>query len=168
MLSLFLSAGLILAAESDVGLKPSLPADIASAVGDCWKAVVPGAVDRALLARSGWSLVPETAAPGNPLLGYVKPGANHMIFLTNDPVASDYCTVIARLSSTADEIPSLEAMLQALKSLDPKIKPERVQNGIALVSLPRFAEVNPTEAAGATKEQPALRIIVGYHTAEPK
>ena len=161
-----LSASLIPVAADDAALQPSAPADIASAVGDCWQAVIPAHVDRAHLGRGGWSEVAATSKLT--LQVFTKPGANHRIFLTHDPVAKDYCTVIARLSSKEDAGPTLKAVQQTLKSYGPNVTAERTEGGVAFVSSQRFAQIDATDAVGATEQQPALRIIVGYKMAEKK
>jgi len=167
MLLPILAAGLMLAAEDDSSLDPSTPRDVASAVGDCWNAVSAAGVDKSRLGETGWSLVAATADLANsPLQVWIKKGANHRIMLTDDVRAADYCTVITRLSSKADAEKTLTAMHSTLKSYDAKVTPERTEGGVAFVSLPRFAQVDTFHGAGATEDQPSLRIIVGYQIPE--
>ena len=150
-------------------LLPSTPTDIAAAVGECWQAVSATGVDRTRLNDGGWILNAATAdSKESPLDAFEKPGANHRILLVHEHTPKPLCTVIARLSSRSDAGTTLEAIQSNLKSLGANAPASRSGDGIAFLSLPRFAQVDQTDAAGGTEQQPSLRIVVGYEVTEQK
>jgi hypothetical protein len=150
-------------------IKPTAPAGIASAVGDCWRAVGPNGVDRSALAAAGWSPALFTAEDkaASPLEPFGKAGANHMIMLVKDP-AKPLCTVIARASSQDDARSALDAIKTTLQSVAAGVKLARSGDGVAFLSLPRLALVDEMTGASGTEEQPGLRIVVAYQDPEKK
>ena len=104
----------------------------------------------------------------SPLEAFSKPGADHLIMLAKKPDAKSLCTVIARVSSQEDARATLAVIQKALKSVDPSVKAARAGEGIAFLSLPRLAQVDLMTGASGTKEQPGLRIVVGYQNPEKK
>lgn len=164
---------LLLAAAAAVNppaaLDLSLPAEVAAAVGTCWRAVGASGVDRQRLTGEGWSLVEAPADPTTSTLDvFAKPGANHRILLVKESDPKPLCTVIARLSSLDDARSTLGDVQKTLQSFGTKVPASSLDDGIAFTSLPRIALVDLTDAAGGTQEHPALRVVVSYHIAEQK
>lgn len=152
------------------GLRPSAAADIASAVGDCWRAVGESGLDASRLAASGWSVAAEASGKpvGGPLEVYVKSGANHRIMVPRAIEAQSICAVIARVSSPPELGASLSAIQRSLRALDPTIKATRSGDGILFLSGPYFALVDELVSDYVTKDQPGMRITVAYKNAEKK
>ena len=167
LLMAMVAATMAAAPDNDAALSPAAPGDIASAVGDCWQAVRATDVDRVRLGEAGWSVVAGTQdSTQTPLEALVKEGAPHRILLTHAHDPQPFCTVIARLASRGDAGSALEAIQAKLKSLGTSAPASRSGDGIFFLSLPRFVQVDQTDAAGGTEQQPSLRIIVGYEMAE--
>jgi hypothetical protein len=163
----------LLVAQAPAGeptLKPSASGDIASAVGDCWRAVGEQGVDVRRLAGGGWSAVPvDTADPSpNPLDAYTKAGANHRIMVPRAADKRSVCAVIARVFSPSEGGATLTAIQKSLLVIEPKVRLMRAADGIVFVSEPYFALVDELDSDHVTKEQPGLRIVVGYRNAEKK
>ena len=152
------------------GFRPSAPADIASAVGDCWRVVGEGGLHASQLVASGWSAAAEASGKpvGGPLEVYVKPGANHRIMVPRAIDAKSICAVIARVSSPPELGASLHAIQRSLRVLDPNIKAMRSGDGILFVSGSYFALVDELVSDYVTKDQPGMRITVAYKNAEKK
>ena len=149
--------------SADSALKSAAPSAIASAVSDCLSATGASGVDRSRLAAAGWTSAgtvngEDHAAPLEP---FIKAGSDAIIML---PKAATSCAVIARLSSTDQGQPTLNAIQASLKLVDANVKAARSGESIGFLSLPRIALVD----ASGTKDQPGLRIVVGYQPAEKK
>jgi hypothetical protein len=158
-----MAATLVSAGQDASTLELSAPADIASAVGDCWQAVGAAGVDLTRLGSEGWSLVPETAKDAaGPLEAFAKQGANHLIMLAKAPETKRLCTVIARVSSKDDARSTLNAIQKTLQTFGTKAPAAPSEGGVMFISSPRYAQVDLTDAAGGTEEQPAMRIMVFY------
>ena len=155
-------------AAKSAALEPAAPAVIASAVGDCWRAVGASGVDRSRLSAAGWSVLADREDPGAPLDVLAKPGVVPLIMLVKAPEAKSLCSVLAKVASKADAGATLEAIQKNLQSDGTKAPASRAGEGIAFVSMPRVALVDRTDAAGGTDDQPALRIVVSYQIAEKK
>ena len=170
-LTLLLAALLVAQAPAgDPALRPSAPADIASAVGDCWRAAGAQGVDVRRLGGSGWSAVPvDSADPSaSPLDAYAKAGANHRIMVPRAADKRSVCAVIARLSSPSEGGAALTAIQRSLLAIEPKVRLMRADDGVVFLSEPYFALVDELDSDHVTKEQPGLRIVVGYKNAEKK
>jgi hypothetical protein len=152
------------------GLPFSPATEIASAVGDCWHAVGANGVDRKQLGTSGWSLVAGTESASidqSPLLAFTKAGANGLVMLPRAPEGKSFCSVVARVTSLDEARATLDAIRSALQASDAKVRPARDGDSVFFVAEPKYALVDLTDAAGGTKEQPGMRIVVSYHP-EPK
>jgi hypothetical protein len=158
------------AAEAEPVLRPSASVDVASAVGDCWRAVGSGGVDYKLLSESGWSAVVDASGKRleTPLDIYIKSGANHRIMIPRAPEAKSICAVIARVSSPSERGPTVGAILKSLLALDSKVSAEPSDNDVLFLSGSHFALVDELDSDFVTKEQPGLRITVGFKIAEKK
>ena len=155
-------------AAPGAGLPPASPDDIAAAVGDCWKAVGPSTVDRAQLEVLDWKAGTPAARNGSPVVGaptlYGKAGSNVIIMLGNKPEARAICTVMGAVKSQQEIGKAAGSVRRALLALDPRVKTSLVESGIAYLSLPRIAMLEPT----GTKGKPATRISVAYQASESK
>ena len=158
------------APASDPAFRPSASVDVASAVGDCWRAVGSGSVDRNLLAKRGWSAVVETGGEQaeRPLDVYTKAGANHRIMIPRAAEAKSLCAVIARVSSRSEGGAAVTAIQRSLQTLDSNVRAMRADDSIVFVSGSYFALVDELDSDHVTKEQPGLRITVGYKNSEKK
>jgi hypothetical protein len=158
------------AAQADPDFRPSLSVDVASAVGDCWRAVAASGVDYNLLAASGWSAVVDAGGKRleSPLDVYTKFGANHRIMIPRAPEAKSICAVIARVSTPSERGVALTAIQRSLLALDSNVKAVRSGDGILFLSGSHFALIDALDSDYVTKEQPGLRITVGYKIAEKK
>ncbi len=156
--------------EAEPALRPSAPIDVASAVGDCWRAVGKGGVDIDRLAAHGWSGIMNADGKEleGPLAVYIKSSANHRIMLPRARAANSVCAVIARLSSVSEGRVTLTAIERSLRALDSNVRAAMVDKGILFSSGPHFALIDELDSDYVTKEQPGLRITVGYKIAEKK
>jgi len=151
-------------------LRPSASAEVAAAVSDCWRAVGANGVDPRRLTASGWSVVRDAAGTTTqaPLDVYTKPGADDRIMLPRAPDAPPLCAVIARVSSPSQGPATLTAIERSLRAIDPNVRSMRDDQGLVFFSGPTFALIDELDSDYVTKEQPGLRITVGYKIAEKK
>jgi hypothetical protein len=84
------------------------------------------------------------------------------------PEGRSLCAVIARLSSPSEGGTALTAIKRSLLAIDPSVRATRSGNSILFLSEPYFALVDELDSDHVTKEQPGLRIVVGYKNAEKK
>ena len=168
--SLFWAALVLPASASaqQAGLQPASASDIASAVSGCWIAVGPTGVDAAKLEASGWKAATATDPQGKaialPMGIYGKSGANAMLMVAGDRTSKSMCAVVAKLRSHEEINAALPVIKQALVAVDPKVKAARDGGGVVFIDLPRLAMLNAT----GTKEQPGMRVVVGYQNSEKK
>jgi hypothetical protein len=149
-----------------VALEFSSPAEVATAVGDCWQAVGANGVDRTTLGAFGWSLVAATETPSieeSPLLAFTKARANELIMLPRAPEGKSLCSVIARVKSLDEARATLNAIQKTLQASGTKVPATRDGDSVIFLAEPRYALVDLTDAAGGTKDQPGMRIVVSYH-----
>ena len=157
-------------AKADPAFLPSTPVDIASAVGDCWRAVGPGGIDFKRLANSGGVAVVDANGQRlkTTLDTFLKSGANHRIMIPQAAEAKPLCAVIARISSPSERGATAGNIGQLLLAIDPGLTAAEAGQGVLFQSGPTFALVDDFEFDYVTKEQPGLRITVGYKIAEKK
>jgi hypothetical protein len=163
--SLTLLVGLALATQASAEMPPSPPADIASAVADCWAAVRPNSIDQAVLRQRGWRAGKISDAQGavaTPLQPYGKNGSNVLVMLMGMSDAP-MCSVLSRVENAAAVSKAAQAVQQVLVGADPQVKTARSGKSIVFLSLPRIATLDAT----GTKDKPAVRIVAGY-SAEKK
>lgn len=148
-------------------LKPNKPETVADAVADCWAAVGAKAVDKTVLARSGWKAGSITDQQGgqvnSPLQVYGKAGADVVIMLMHTG-NSPACSIVSRLSSASDVSLAAQAVQRRLTAADPQVKTARSGRSIVFLSLPKIALLDAT----GTKVQPAVRIVVSFQVPEKK
>ena len=84
------------------------------------------------------------------------------------PEAKSLCAVIARVSSPSERGPTVGAILQSLRAVDSKVRAEPSDNDVLFLSGSHFALVDELDSDHVTKEQPGLRITVGYNNSEKK
>jgi len=60
------------------------------------------------------------------------------------------------------------AILQSLRAVDSKVRAEPSDNDVLFLSGSHFALVDELDSDHVTKEQPGLRITVGYKNSEKK
>ncbi len=167
-------AGLLLAAlavpmaasAQQTSLQPASAGDVAAAVSSCWGAVGPTGVDAAKLQASGWSAASAVDKQGKsvalPMSVFGKSGANAMI-VTTPGQPDNLCTVVAAVTP-AQVNTTISTVKQALLAVDPNVKAARDDGGIVFIALPRLAMLNAT----GSKQEPGMRIVVGYQTPEKK
>jgi hypothetical protein len=146
---------------------PSTPAETASAVLDCWRAVGPDSVDRKVLAAAGWTAVPVSPGEG-PLTPFIKAGANPLILLADAKEASMLCTVVTRVTAPAQQATVLSEVRKLLQGVAPDIKLVPEGETAVLVSLPRVALVDRWVLGNGANQKPGMRIIIDYKIAEKK
>ena len=82
--------------------------------------------------------------------------------------AKPICAVIARVSSPSERGAALSVIQRLLLALDSNVRAEQSGNGVLFLSGSYFALVDELDSDYVTKEQPGLRITVGYKIAEKK
>jgi len=149
-------------------MQPASANDIAGAVSACWSAVGPNGIDTARLVKSGWTAGTVTDPQGKaitlPMSLYAKGGSNAIVMAGRNEGKQSMCAVVAKLRSQAEVNAALPVIKQALVAIDPKVKAARNGGGVVFIDLPRLAMLNAT----GTKDQPGMRVVVGYQNPEKK